>query len=127
MPDSRAKFTTLALPDNTVPEGRLVLTTRRGKQFNSIVIKDIDHLQGAGNRDDLFIHPHDMDRLGLKEGQRVLVKSDHGEWLARACPMNIKPGVVQAYWPECNGVISRRWDPRSFEPDYNAIVTITPA
>ena len=38
--------------------------------------------------------------------------------------MNIKPGVVQAYWPECNGLIGRRWDPRSLEPDYNAAVTI---
>lgn len=110
-----------------MPEGHFYLTTRRGKQFNSIIIKDIDHLQGGKGRDDLFINELDIRKLGLSPGDKVRVQSEHGAWLAVLRPMNIKPGVLQAYWPECNGVISRRYDPRSEEPDYNAIVTLSPA
>ncbi len=123
----RARFTPLDLPDVAVPEGHFYLTTRRGKQFNSMIIKDIDQLQGGGGRDDLLMNEEDIRRLGLSAGQRIKVTSDHGVWIAQVKPMRIKPGVVQAYWPECNGVISRRWDPRSLEPDYNAIVRIEPA
>jgi len=124
MPDGKARFTPLDLPDVAVPEGKFFLTTRRGKQFNSIIIKEKDHLQGGHLRDALFIHPHDMQRLGVSEGQRVELTSDHGTWRASAVSMDIAPGTVQAYWPECNVLIPRKYDPRSLEPDYNAIVSI---
>jgi hypothetical protein len=31
---------------------------------------------------------------------------------------------LQAFWPECNGLVSRRYDPVSGEPDYNAVVAV---
>ena len=34
-------------PSRLAPEGQWMLTTRRGKQFNSIIIKSKDHLQGV--------------------------------------------------------------------------------
>ncbi len=124
MPNKRARFTAIDLPENDVPEGMFWLTTRRGKQFNSIIIKDIDHLQGGAGRDDVFINPVDMARLGLKPGDPMRLRSELGSWEGRARPMNIKPGVLQAYWPECNGVITRRYDPCSEQPDFNAIVSV---
>ena len=124
MPTGRARFTPLDPPEVEVPPGHFYMTTRRGKQFNSIIIKDIDHLQHGAGRNDLFINPADLARLGLKTGDDIRVTSEHGVWKAVARDMNIKPGVVQAYWPECNQLIGRRWDPRSLEPDYNATVTI---
>jgi hypothetical protein len=36
----------------------------------------------------------------------------------------VKSGTLQAYWPEANVLISRRADPVSGEPDYNAEVWI---
>jgi hypothetical protein len=36
----------------------------------------------------------------------------------------IKSGTLQAYWPEANVLISRRTDPVSGEPDYNAEVFV---
>jgi molybdopterin-dependent oxidoreductase alpha subunit len=124
MPDERAKFTVLDPPSRLAPEGQWMLTTRRGKQFNSIIIKSKDHLQGGRDRDDLFMNPGDIANLGLRDGARVRVHNDHGEWHARLRSMPIKPGVVQAYWPECNPVIPIEMDPRSEEPDYNAAVHI---
>jgi predicted molibdopterin-dependent oxidoreductase YjgC len=127
MPDGKARFNALEIPDVSVPEGQFYLTTRRGKQFNSIRIKDMDQLQGGLGRDDLFMASEDMDRLALKPGGAIEVRSEHGEWHARARPMPIMKGVVQAYWPECNPVIGMRIDPNSEEPDYNALVTIEKA
>ena len=124
MPDERARFTVLDPPSRLAPEGQWMLTTRRGKQFNSIIIKSKDHLQGGRDRDDLFMNPGDIANLGLRDGSPVRVFNEHGEWRARLRSMPIKPGVVQAYWPECNPVIPMEMDPRSEEPDYNAAVTI---
>ena len=112
------------MPDNAVPPGHFWLSTRRGKQFNSIIIKDIDRLQGGAGRDDLFMNPADMRRLGVAANDRVRLRSAIGHWDAKVRPMNIKPGVLSAYWPECNGIIERRYDPCSEQPDFNAIVTV---
>ena len=35
-----------------------------------------------------------------------------------------REGHLQAFWPECNTLIGRRYDPVSGEPDYNAFVTV---
>lgn len=124
MPDGRARFTVLDPPSRMAPEGQWMLTTRRGKQFNSIIIKSKDHLQGGRDRDDLFMNPADIKSLGLTDGSPVRVHNEHGEWHARLRSMPIKPGVIQAYWPECNPLIPLNMDPRSEEPDYNAAVFI---
>jgi formylmethanofuran dehydrogenase subunit D len=71
--------------------------------------------------------PLDMARLHLQDGQPITVKSELGVWHAKARSMAIKPGMVQAYWPECNPIITRRYDPCSEQPDFNAIVSIEPA
>jgi hypothetical protein len=36
----------------------------------------------------------------------------------------VKPGTLQAYWPEANALIQHRTDPLSGEPDYNTEVEI---
>jgi hypothetical protein len=36
----------------------------------------------------------------------------------------LKPGTLQAYWPEANVLIPRRTDPVSGEPDYNVEVEV---
>ena len=126
MPDGRARFTPLEPPVIHVPEGAFYLTTRRGKQFNSIVIKDIDHLQGGRGRDDLFMS-RSRPRAARRDGGTTRAREERDGRMGGPDPeMAIKPGVLQAYWPECNPLISRRYDPRSEEPDYNAVVWVEP-
>jgi predicted molibdopterin-dependent oxidoreductase YjgC len=122
--DGKAGFTVVQASRIEVPEGAFYLTTRRGKQFNSIVIKDTDAVQGGRARDEVLVADADLDRIGLADGQRALLRSAVGrmEVTLRAAP--IRPGVLQAYWPECNVLIPRVVDPRSGEPDYNAVVWI---
>lgn len=126
-PDQRARFSVLATTPIDVPEGAFYLTTRRGKQFNSIVIKDHDPVQGGRTRNDVLISATDLSRLGCHDGQPAVLVSDVGRMSVVLRQSNIRAGVLQAYWPECNVLIPRRVDPRSEEPDYNAVVRVEKA
>jgi molybdopterin-dependent oxidoreductase alpha subunit len=103
-----------------------LVSTRRGKQFNSMVQRDVDPLTGA-RRDDVLISREDMDRLGLREGAAVELRSESGAFRGRVKPSPITPGNLEIHWPEGNVLLNgRARDPQSLEPDYNAAVTLTP-
>jgi predicted molibdopterin-dependent oxidoreductase YjgC len=123
MPDGRARFSVVSIPRVDVPEGRFLLTSRRGKQFNSITYGPKDPVTNAA-RDTVFLAEKDMEALGLADGDRVVVKSELGQMRAVARKGPCRPRHVQAFWPECNAVIPRRYDPASGEPDYNTAVSI---
>jgi molybdopterin-dependent oxidoreductase alpha subunit len=126
MPGGRARFTPVALPEIQIPPGKFYLTTRRGKQFNSMVHDSRDYLMGALTRRDVLIHPTDAARIGVGDGAEIELRSETGVWtgIARLAPM--KERHLQAYWPETNVLIPRRFDPVSGEPDYNVMVTVEP-
>jgi predicted molibdopterin-dependent oxidoreductase YjgC len=124
MPDRRALFTPLKPPDRRAPEGKFYLATRRGKQFNSMTFGAKDRLTGSKRRDTIFISPEDAEKLRLKDGAEVVVCSQIGQMKGVIQIAPVKPGTLQAYWPEANVLISRRVDPVSGEPDYNAEVSL---
>jgi predicted molibdopterin-dependent oxidoreductase YjgC len=125
-PDGKAHFAVVVPRAPDVPEGRYVLSTRRGKQFNSMVWQDRDPLTGAG-RDALFVAGEDAAVLGVAEGDPVLVRSAHGELRARVHVAPIRPGNVQAFFPEANPLLSPTVrEPVSGVPDYNAVVEVLP-
>jgi len=124
LPDGRARFEWRALPERTLKPGEFWLATRRGKQFNSIVQADMDPLTGA-LRDHVLLHPDDMEALGLRPDQRLVVKNDHGSFEGRAFPAAITRRNAQMFWPEANVLLpSGIIDPDGMVPDYNAKVTI---
>jgi molybdopterin-dependent oxidoreductase alpha subunit len=129
-PDGRAHFSDVMPADvgASLPAGRYHLSTRRGKQFNSMVWRDRDPLTGAA-RDALFISADDASALGVAEGEALVVRSETGATLrARAHVAPIRPGNVQMFWPEANPLIAAgRRDAVSGVPDYNAVVEITRA
>ena len=124
MPGNRALFTALDPPDRRAAEGKFYLATRRGGQFNSMTFGTTDRLMETARRDIIFISPEDAERQGLRDGDRVVLRTGIGEMkgIVQLAPVN--PGTLQAYWPEANVLISRRADPVSGEPDYNAEVWI---
>ena len=69
LPDARrlGHFSVVALPEEPVPPGQFLVATRRGKQFNSMVLAEKDPLTGA-SRDDIIMSAEDAERLGLKNG-----------------------------------------------------------
>ncbi len=122
----KAIFSPLKPPQNDFPEGWFLLSTRRGKQFNSMVQSTHDPLTGA-KRDHVFLNPADARILRIHEGSRVLLRSEVGEFEGRVKLMPIQPRNVQTFWPEGNVLIRRgKTDPLCGIPDYNGLVQIIP-
>lgn len=127
LPEGRARFS-IVVPKNEIPgPGEFYLATRRGKQFNTILHGTTDPLTGSKTRNEVFVSPEDARQLGLEDGNRMRLASSAGEFFGVCRIAPVKSGTVQAFWPEVNVLLHRRIDPESSEPDYNAIVRITPA
>ena len=125
-PDGLGRFSTVALPEETVPQGRFLLSTRRGKQFNSIIHGDKDPLTGA-RRDDILMSQEDAERLGLQNGDAIVLRNQIGEFRGRVRIDRIRPGCLQAHWPEVNTIIPAGRLDASGVPDYNATVEVLAA
>lgn len=122
-PDGRARF---SIPNIEAPTqtNRLRLSTRRGKQFNSIVHRDRDPLTGA-RRDDVLMCKQDAERLGVADGAALVLRSSAGEMRGRCRIAPIASGNVQVHWPEGNVLIERGVsDPACGIPDFNTEVEI---
>lgn len=122
-PDGKAHFSTVELPEAHLPPGRFLLSTRRGKQFNSIINAEKDPITGA-RRDDVFMSEGDAAHFGLEEGDAIVLRNELGEFHGKVWIDRMKPGCLQAHWPEINVLIpAGRLDP-SGVPDYNATVEV---
>jgi len=119
-PDGKARFSAVAPPPPRPPDGLFAVSTRRGKQFNSMVQEQKDSITGAV-RDAVMVSAADAERLGITDGDAVRLRSAHGEMSGRALIAPVAPGSLQVHWPEANSLLAR--DARSKEagiPDYNA-------
>lgn len=123
-PDGKAQMMSLSPPEDSLEPGQYRLSTRRGKQFNSMVHKRKDPLTGAA-RLDVLISGADLHQLGLSDGEAFDLVSDHGRMSAKAKRADIVPGNLQAHWPEANVLLppDKRSGP-SGVPDYNINVRI---
>ncbi len=100
------------------------VSTRRGKQFNSMIQREVDPLNGA-RRDDILISGHDLARLGLADGAAATLHAAGGSYQGRLRAAPITPGNLEVHWPEGNMLLSASAiDHASMEPDYNAVVTL---
>jgi molybdopterin-dependent oxidoreductase alpha subunit len=125
--DGKAHFNAPRIPEPVAPDGRLALSTRRGKQFNSMVQQAKDPLNGA-TRESVLMSAADAKRLGIANGGPVVVRSDCGELAGNALIAPIAAGNVEVHWPEANVLLARdRLSPQARIPDYNARVSVEPA
>ena len=126
-PDGKAHFAAVTPRPAAADADRFAVSTRRGKQFNSMVQREIDPLTGA-SRDDILISRDDLERLHLAEGAAVRLRSASGTFRGKLRSAPIKPGNLEVHWPEGNALLSSdAIDPDSMEPDFNARVTIETA
>lgn len=124
MPNNRAVFSLIEIPKVEVPEGTFILRMRRGKQFNSITYGNTDPLTADATRQSILIDERDLRELGVEDGDSIVVRSEHAQMFATARKGPCRPGHVQGFWPECNVLLDRRYDPQSGEPDYGTPVQI---
>ncbi|HYZ97704.1 MAG TPA: molybdopterin-dependent oxidoreductase [Acidimicrobiales bacterium] len=124
----RGRFTPLVPAEPELPDGAFLLSTRRGKQFNSMVQGAVDPLTGAG-RDAVLMDAADAGALGLAAGDRVRLRSATGAFEGTVTPARLAARTLQVHWPEGNVLIAGGADhrePASKVPDYNAVVTVEP-
>ena len=124
LPEGRARFVPVRPAQSDWSPDAFYLTTRRGDQFNSMVYSERDPITGSNRRDVVFFAKEDARRLGLSDGDPVLLRSEHGEFRGICAIEDVRPGCLQAFWPEANVLLDQALDPESGEPDYNVLVTV---
>jgi molybdopterin-dependent oxidoreductase alpha subunit len=122
----RGRFSPIVPHEPDLAADEFVVTTRRGKQFNSMVHAATDPLTGAG-RDAVFIDRDDAASLGLDDAARVRLRSATGSFDGVVRIVRLPPRTLQVHWPEGNVLVAGgpgQREPASKVPDYNAVVTI---
>ncbi|PWU13771.1 MAG: formate dehydrogenase [Verrucomicrobia bacterium] len=139
-PDGKAHFRAVALPATKSPKSkvqspksdgadgasalRFVVSTRRGKQFNSLVYAEVDPINGAG-RDAVLMNTQDAAELRLAQNDRVVLANETGRFEGRVFLAPIARGNLQVHWPEGNVIIRHGiTDSAGGAPDYNARVRV---
>jgi len=123
-PDGKAHVRAVPLPKLKREKGVFKTSTRRGKQFNTLIYAEIDPLTGAG-RDAVFMNPDDAADLHLKQDDPVDLVNDLGRLRCRVFLSPIARGNLQVLWPEGNVIIPKGiCDAAGGVPDYNADVRI---
>ncbi len=127
--DGKAHFRAVPLPAAPAAEGRepvprFIVSTRRGKQFNTLVYAEVDPINGAP-RDAVLMNPEDAAALRLAQADRVVLHNSVGRYEASVFLAPIARGNLQIHWPEGNVIIRRGvTDPAGGVPDYNARVSV---
>ncbi|MGH7787723.1 MAG: FdhF/YdeP family oxidoreductase [Candidatus Binatia bacterium] len=122
--DGRAHLIAVPLPALPRPAGTFAVSTRRGKQFNTLIYAEVDPLTGAA-RDAVLMHPDDAAALHLAGGDRIALVSPHGRFEGRVHLAPIARGNLQVHWPESNMLLARGvFDPVGGVPHYNAMVSV---
>ncbi|MDZ7677368.1 MAG: molybdopterin-dependent oxidoreductase [Acidimicrobiales bacterium] len=125
-PSGRGRFTPLTPTRTELPAGRFAVATRRGKQFNSMILAETDPLTGAA-RDAVYIDEADAASLGLADGDPVVLENEVGSMEGHLRVVRLPERTLQVHWPEGNVLIAAGPDdrePGSKVPDYNAVVTL---
>jgi molybdopterin-dependent oxidoreductase alpha subunit len=123
-PSGRALFSVLELAPTELGPDEWYLSTRRGKQFNSMVLDTTDPLTGA-RRDAVYIDEHDAGVIGVADGDPITLTSPAGRFEGRAKLVRLPPRTLQVHWPEGNVLLTggaAHREPTSRVPDYNAVV-----
>ncbi|PYZ91644.1 formate dehydrogenase [Salipaludibacillus keqinensis] len=125
--DGRGNLISVELPELRKPEGHFYVTTRRGKQFNSMVYGERDPNNNA-DRYDVLLHKDDAKQLSLKEGEAIVVYNQFGTFHGRARFANTRRGNIQVYWPEGNVLIPKGiYEKYAGIPEYNTSVVVEKA
>jgi molybdopterin-dependent oxidoreductase alpha subunit len=136
-PDGKAHFRAVPLPapiSGNGAESRVAgtsasrqefsVSTRRGKQFNSLIYAEVDPINGA-SRDAVLMNPEDAALLHLSQNDLVVLKNDVGSFTGRVFLAPMARGNLQIHWPEGNVIIRRGVvDAAGGVPDYNARVRL---
>ncbi|MFC5651312.1 FdhF/YdeP family oxidoreductase [Paenibacillus solisilvae] len=126
-PDGRGNLIAVELPELRKPEGHFYVTTRRGKQFNSMIYSVTDPFNAA-DRFDVLLCREDAAKLNIAQGDAVVAYNKYGTFHGRAKLVDIASGNLELYWPEGNVLLPKGiYEPHAGIPEYNAAVILEKA
>ncbi|WP_273834448.1 FdhF/YdeP family oxidoreductase [Guptibacillus sedimenti] len=125
--DGKGNLVSVEIPDLGKKEGQFIVTSRRGKQFNSMVYKETDPFNKA-ERYDVLMNAKDASRLSITEGEGIVVYNGFGVFQGKAKFVDIASGNLEVHFPEGNFLLPRgRYEKYAGIPDYNITVTVEKA
>jgi anaerobic selenocysteine-containing dehydrogenase len=125
--DGRANLLPIEIPNLNKPQGHFYVTTRRGKQFNSMIYSNKDPFNNA-DRYDVLINAEDARELRIVEGENIVVYNKFGTFQGHAKFEATRRGNVQVHWPEGNVLIPKGvYETYAGIPEYNTAVKIEKA
>lgn len=126
-PDGKGNLVAVDIPDLGKKEGQFIVTSRRGKQFNSMVYKETDPFNNA-DRYDVLMNADDAGTLSITEGEGIVVYNGFGVFQGRAKFVDIAKGNLEVHFPEGNFLLPRgRYEKYAGIPDYNITVSVEKA
>ncbi|OXM88001.1 FdhF/YdeP family oxidoreductase [Paenibacillus rigui] len=125
--DGRGQLIPIELPELRKPEGHFLVTTRRGKQFNSMIYSETDPFNAA-DRYDVLMNADDAQSLGLKPADAIVVYNRYGLMHGRVKLVPVQRGNLEVHWPEGNCLIPKGvYEPHAGIPEYNTAVVVEKA
>ncbi len=126
-PDGKGNLIPVVIPDLGKKEGQFIVTSRRGKQFNSMVYKESDPFNRA-ERYDVLMNAEDARELSIAEGEGIVVYNGFGVFQGKAKFVEIARGNLEVHFPEGNFLLPRgRYEKYAGIPDYNITATVEKA
>lgn len=125
--DGKGNLIPIEIPELRKAEGHFFVTSRRGKQFNSMIYSETDPFNGA-DRYDVAMNADDATKLGIREGDSIVVYNQYGTFQGRAKFEDVKQGNIAVYWPEGNVLLPKGvYEEHAKIPDYNTSVIVEKA
>ncbi|MUV36685.1 Ferredoxin--nitrate reductase [Lentibacillus sp. JNUCC-1] len=126
-PDGKGNLIPVEIPELRKPEGHFYVTTRRGKQFNSMIYSETDPFNDA-DRYDILMNEEDGTELGVKEGDAIVAYNAYGSMTGRAKFVEVKQGNIEVHWPEGNVLIEKGiYESFAGIPEYNVSAIVEKA
>lgn len=126
-PDGKGNLIPVEIPDIHKEKGQFYVTTRRGKQFNSMVYKETDPFNNA-DRYDVLMNADDAKGLSITEGEAIVVYNQHGVFQGRAKFVDIAKTNLEVHFPEGNFLLPKgRYEKYAGIPDYNIACVVEKA
>ncbi|QQZ09791.1 FdhF/YdeP family oxidoreductase [Heyndrickxia vini] len=125
--DGKGKLLAIEIPELRKPQGHFYVTTRRGKQFNSMIYNEKDSFNNA-DRYDVLINEVDASELNIDEGEAIVVYNKYGYFHGRAKFADTQRGNLLVFWPEGNVLIPKGvYEQYAGIPEYNTAVIVEKA
>src|SRR5690625_3624250 len=125
--DGKGNLVAVELPELRKPEGHFYVSTRRGKQFNSMIYGETDPFTNA-DRYDVLMNEADGKQHDINDGDAIVAYNKHGLFSGRAKFAPVKSGNIALHWPEGNSLIPESvYETYAGIPDYNAAAIVEKA